>query len=99
MYSQNRLITTITTITGTEVFYMEEGQVYSQFKRLQNARHSREYMQQLINAVDKNEVSIKKARCLGYLIKIFLDTYEIENIEERVEELEKIAKNQGRLSA
>ena len=67
---------------------MEEGQVYKQFKRLRTATDSREYMQQLVNALDKNKVSVEKARALGYLIKIFLDTYELENLEERIETLE-----------
>lgn len=74
------------------VFYMDnkEGQVYKQFKRLQTARDSREFMQKLINAVDKNKISIEKARTLGYLLKIFLDTVEASEFEERLEELEKI---------
>ena len=68
----------------------EEGQVYQQMKRLQNARHAREFMQQLINAIDKNKISEKKARALGYLIKIFLDTYQLADLQEKVENLESI---------
>ena len=71
----------------------EENQVYSQFKRLQNARDAREFMQKVINAYDKNEISKDKSRTLGYLIKIFLQTYEQAELQERVEELEAIAKN------
>lgn len=70
----------------------EEGQVYSQFKRLQNANDGREFMQKLINSYDKNEISKDKARTLGYLIKIFISTYETAEIEERIEKLEEIAK-------
>lgn len=68
----------------------KEGQVYSQFKRLQNAQDSRKFMQKLINAYDKNEISTEKARALGYLLKIFLDTVEASDFEKRLEELEQI---------
>ena len=71
----------------------EENQVYSQFKRLQTARDAREFMQKVINAYDKNEISKDKSRTLGYLIKIFLQTYEQAVLQERVEVLEAIAKN------
>ena len=69
---------------------MEEGQVYSQFKRLRNISDSREFMQKLINSLDKNEISVEKARALGYLIKIFNDTAQLENLEARIETLESI---------
>lgn len=69
----------------------ENGQVYSQFKRLQNPKDAREFMQKLINAFDKNRVTEDKARTLGYLIKIFLSTWELSDLNERVEELENIA--------
>ena len=76
----------------------QEGQVYKQMKRLQNSNHSREFMQKLINAYDKNRISDEKARTLGYLIKIFDGIYQNSEIEERVEKLEEIAKknNNGR---
>jgi len=74
---------------------MEEGQVYSQFKRLRNISDSREFMQKLINSLDKNEISVEKARALGYLIKIFNDTAELENLEERIETLESILKRKS----
>jgi hypothetical protein len=73
----------------------QEGQVYQRLKRLRNATDGREFMQSLINAYDKNEISTEKARALGYLIKIFLDTVEASDIEERIEELEKIVSSKG----
>ena len=73
----------------------KEGSVYKQFKRLQTARDSREFMQKVINAYDKNEISTEKARALGYLLKIFLDTVEASEFEERLEELESIVIEQG----
>ena len=69
------------------------GQVYERFKRLQNARDAREFMQKVINSYDKDEIDREKARTLGYLIKIFLASYEQAELQERVEELEAIAKN------
>jgi len=74
---------------------MEEGQVYSQFKRLRNISDSREFMQKLINSLDKNEISVEKARALGYLIKIFNDTAQLENLEARIETLESILKRKS----
>ena len=71
----------------------EEGQVYQRLKRLRSAKDARQYMQALVEAFDKNRISEKKARTLGYLIKIFLQTYEQAELQERVEELEAIAKN------
>lgn len=68
----------------------EEGQVYKQFKRLRDLNDSREFMQKLINSLDKNKISIDKARALGYLIKIFNDTVEKSDLEERLEQLEKL---------
>lgn len=73
----------------------QEGQVYKRLKRLRSATDGREFMQSLINAYDKNEISTEKARALGYLIKIFLDTVEASDIEERIEELEKIVSSKG----
>jgi len=68
----------------------DEGQVYSRLKRLRNASDTREYMQALIDAVDKNEISIEKGRALGYLIKILLDTISASDFEERLEHLESV---------
>ena len=73
----------------------KEGQAYKQFKRLQTARDSREFMQKVINAYDKNEIDKDKARTLGYLIKIFIKTYEVAELEERVEKLEELAEQKG----
>lgn len=73
-----------------------KGQVYEQFKRLQDASQAREFMQALINAYDKNEVSKDKARTLGYLIKIFIDTVEKADLQQEFEELkEAVEKMQG----
>ena len=72
----------------------EEGQVYKQFKRLQNARQAREFMQKTINAFDKNKISEGKARALGYLIKVFLDTYQLADLQGEVEELKEIIENE-----
>ncbi len=69
----------------------EEGQVYQRLKRLRTARDARQYMQALIEAYDKNEISTDKARALGYLIKIFLDSYEKADLQKQVEELMKLA--------
>lgn len=68
----------------------KEGQVYKQFKRLRDLNGSREFMQKLINSLDKNKISIDKARALGYLIKIFNDTVEKADVEKRLEKLEKL---------
>jgi hypothetical protein len=68
----------------------EEGQVYQRLKRLRTASDAREYMQALVEAFDKNRISEKKARGLGYLIKIFLDTYQLSDLQTKVEELEEI---------
>jgi len=79
---------------------MSEGQVYKQMKRLQTARDAREFMQALINAFDKNEISKDKARTLGYLIKIFLQSYEVAELQQEVEEIREIIDNKkGRWSA
>jgi hypothetical protein len=65
----------------------EEGQVYSRLKRLRNAQDAKEYLQALIEAVDKNRISEAKARTIGYLIKIFLDTYQLADLQAEMEEL------------
>jgi len=70
-----------------------EGQVYKNFKRLQDARDAREATQKLWNAYDKNKISKGKARTLGYLIKVFLDTYELTNLQEEIEEIREILDN------
>ena len=80
----------------------EEGTVYQRLKRLRTAKDARQYMQALIEAFDKNEISTSKARTLGYLIKIFLDTYEKADLQSQVEELMESVeknKNKGRWSA
>ena len=69
--------------------------VYKQMKRLQDANDAREFMQAVINAYDKNEIDKDKARTLGYLIKIFIKTYEVAELEERVEKLEELAEQKG----
>lgn len=68
----------------------KEGQVYKQFKRLKDLDDSREFMQKLINSLDKNKISIDKARALGYLIKIFNDTVEKVDVQKRLEKVEQI---------
>ena len=68
----------------------EEGQVYARMKRMQTISDARVYMQKLINAYDKNEISKDKARTLGYLIKIYIATVDKGDLEERVEEIEKL---------
>ena len=77
----------------------EDGQVYKQMKRLQDARDAREFMQSLVNAYDKNRISKDKARTLGYLIKIFINTYETAEIQGKVEELEDMINQKNRFSA
>ena len=76
-----------------------EGQVYQRLKRLRDAKDARQYMQALIEAVDKNRITEKKARCIGYLIKIFLDTYELADIQKELEEIREIIDKQGRWTA
>ena len=73
----------------------EEGQVYQRLKRLRTARDARQYMQALVEAFDKNRISEKKARALGYLIKIFLDTYQLADLQGEVEELKEIIENEN----
>ena len=73
----------------------EEGQVYQRLKRLRTARDARQYMQALVEAFDKNRISEKKARALGYLIKIFLDTYQLADLQGQVEELQELAKDEN----
>ena len=72
----------------------EEGQVYQRLKRLRSAKDARQYMQALVEAFDKNRISEKKARALGYLIKIFLSTYELATLQEQVEELQELVKDE-----
>ena len=72
------------------------GQVYKQMKRLRNANDAREFMQATINAVDKNKIDIQKGRCLGYLIKVFLKSFEVAELEERVEKLEQLAERRSK---
>ena len=69
----------------------KDNQVYKQFKRLQDAKDAREFMQKVINAYDKNKITKEKSRTLGYLIKIFIKTYETADLQEQVEDLQKIA--------
>ena len=73
----------------------EEGQVYQRLKRLRTARDARQYMQALVEAFDKNRISEKKARALGYLIKIFLDTYQLADLQGQVEELQELVKDEN----
>ena len=72
------------------------GQVYKQMKRLRNANDAREFMQATINAVDKNQIPLKKGRALGYLIKVFLKSFEVAELEERVEKLEELAERRSK---
>ena len=69
-----------------------DGMVYKNYKRLQNAKQAKEFLQHTINAFDKGEISEPKARTLGYLIKIFLDTYQVADVQDKVEELERLVK-------
>ena len=69
--------------------------VYKQFKRLQDNKDAREFMQAVINAYDKDEIDTSQARCYGYLIKVFLDTVEASDIQERIEKLEELANKRG----
>ena len=70
------------------------GTVYDRLKRLRTPSDARQYCQALIDAVDKNRVTEKKARCIGYLLKIFLDCYQLSDLEKQVEELQELVKDE-----
>lgn len=70
--------------------------VFKNMKRLQTARDARQFMQAVINSFDKQEIDQQEARCYGYLIKVFLDTVEASDIEQRIEQLEEFIDQQHR---
>ncbi len=63
--------------------------IYKNKKRLLDAKDARRFMQRVINAYDDDRIDTEKARTFGYLIRSFLKTYKAQELDERVEQLEK----------
>ena len=66
--------------------------IYKNSTRLQDAKDARRFMARVVNAYDDGLIDTEKAKTFGYLIRAFIKTYESQELLERVEELEKIAK-------
>ena len=64
--------------------------IYKNSFRLQDGRDARKFMQRVINAFDDSRISEDRARTFGYLIRTFIKTYEAQELQERVEELENL---------
>lgn len=63
--------------------------IYKNSFRLHDAKDARKFMQRIVNAYDDGIIDTEKARCFGYLIRCFLKSYESQELDERIEELEK----------
>ena len=70
--------------------------LYKNTKRLESAKDARQYMSRTINAFDDGRIAEDKARTIGYLIKVFLNAWESQELEERLEELEEHVEEIGR---
>ena len=64
--------------------------LYKNSVRLQDAKDARRFMQRTINAFDDGRIGESRARAFGYLIRTFIKSYQAQELQERVEELENL---------
>lgn len=57
--------------------------------RLSSARDIQKMLSKLINERRRDEVDTSKCRDIGYLAKILLDSIELGEMEDRIEQIEK----------
>ena len=65
--------------------------LYKNKVHLNDLGSCRRYMARVINMLDEGQISGEEARDRGYCIKIISDLIKSEDLEQRVEELEKLA--------
>ena len=64
--------------------------IYKNSVRLQDAKDARRFLARVINAYDDGRIDTEKSRAFGYLIRTFVKTFEAQELQERVEELENL---------
>jgi len=63
--------------------------------RLANPRNVQQFLKRVVNEYYRDEIDSSKARDLGYLSKILLDSFETVEFQQRLEAIEKtISENQ-----
>lgn len=60
--------------------------------RLNNPQQIQRLLNRTINQLLADEIEEGKARCIGYLASILLKANEVENIDKRLDDLEKVMK-------
>lgn len=56
--------------------------------RLNNPQMVRRLLNRTINQLLKGEIETDKARCIGYLSSVLLKSLEVEEMEQRITEIE-----------
>lgn len=54
---------------------------------LKNLSDARRLIARIIKQVQNNEISVEKAKALGYLVNVFNGTYEKSELENRINEI------------
>lgn len=63
--------------------------------RIQNLYDLRYYLSKLIGKVEREEISVEKAKALGYLARCLLDVLQRESEEKALEQVEALEKAVG----
>ena len=65
---------------------------YKQGIKLNNPASCRRLLNRCVNQLLNNEIKTDQARCIGYLTSLILKSIETEELEKRIEDLEKVVK-------
>ena len=66
----------------------EKPKIYRNSIRLENPRAVQRLLARTINLLNDNLINEGKAKAIGYLSNILLNSFETVNLEKRIEELE-----------
>lgn len=70
---------------------VEKKPLYKNNIRLNNPRAVQRLLARVINALNKYEISVDRAKAMGYLADKMFKAFEVADLEERIKELERVA--------